>query len=125
MIYEFDFTGVRQSTNKTGNAIDDQAKTLFARAEGLPFDHGECPHAGRAQRNLFRSVVWQLEEAQPGTRQALLRTHERLVERWLADGGTGAPGRCRACGEPASGELCRACTFLLRGAPTRSEGITA
>jgi uncharacterized protein (TIGR00269 family) len=85
---------------------------LYARGEGLPFDHGECPHAGRAQRNRFRAIVWELEEAQPGTRQALLRTHERLVQGWLAATDPGAPGRCRGCGEPASGELCRACEFL-------------
>jgi len=85
---------------------------LFAREEGLPFDHAECPHADRAQRNLFRKIVWELEEAQPGTRQALLRTQERLVERWLAEGDGGAPTTCRACGEPASGEFCRACEFL-------------
>jgi uncharacterized protein (TIGR00269 family) len=85
---------------------------LFARAEGLPFDHGECPHASRAQRNRFRAIVWQLEEAQPGTRQALLRTHERLVARWLAEPGLGSAGRCEGCGEPAAGPLCRACEFL-------------
>jgi len=96
---------------------------LYARQEGLPFDHGECPHAGRAQRNLFRSVVWELEEAQPGTRQALLRTHERLVERWLAAGDLGAPRRCRGCGEPSTGDLCRSCEFLrpVRTPPTEAQ----
>jgi uncharacterized protein (TIGR00269 family) len=85
---------------------------LYARLHGLPFDHGECPHAGRASRNLFREIVWQLEEAQPGTRQSLVRTHDRLVERWLVDEGPGAPTRCRSCGEPSGGELCRACEYL-------------
>jgi len=85
---------------------------LYARARGLPFDHGECPHAHRAARNLFREIVWQLEEAQPGTRQSLLRTHQRLVERWLLDRDVEAPERCRACGEPSSTELCRACEYL-------------
>ncbi|MGA8543556.1 MAG: TIGR00269 family protein [Thermoplasmata archaeon] len=85
---------------------------LYARLHGLPFDHGECPHAGRASRNLFREIVWQLEEAQAGTRQSLLRTHEQLVTRWLGDEGTGAPARCRSCGEPSAGELCRACEYL-------------
>jgi len=91
---------------------------LYARLRGLPFDHGECPHATRAARNLFRDIVWQLEEAQPGTRQSLLRTHQRLVTRWLEDDGAGAPNRCRACGEPASSDLCRACEYLqvARGA---------
>jgi len=83
---------------------------LYARLRGLPFDHGECPHAARAARNRFREVVWQLEEAQPGTRQALLRTHEQLAERWGAS--SPAPYRCRSCGDPASAPLCRACRFL-------------
>lgn len=86
---------------------------LYARLQGLPFDHGECPYAGRAARNLFREVVWQLEEAQPGTRQSLLRTHERLVSRFLKEEASlAAPDRCRACGEPAATELCRACEYL-------------
>lgn len=93
---------------------------LYARLRGLPFDHGECPHAHRAARNRFREIVWQLEEAQPGTRQALLRTHERLVERWVAGGLASAPDRCRACGEPSSSELCRSCEYLkvVRTSPT-------
>ena len=97
---------------------------LYARLRGIPFDHGECPYAGRAARNLFREVVWQLEEAQPGTRQALLHTHERLVTQFLHDGGAlGAPNRCRACGEPSASELCRACEYLdvARATPSASE----
>jgi len=98
-------------------AVPEREVYLYARCAGLPFDHGECPHAARAQRNLFRTIVWELEEAQPGTRQALLRTHERLVERWLAAEDGGAPGRCRGCGEPSSGELCRSCEFLRLARP--------
>lgn len=85
---------------------------LYAIELGLPFDHAECPHASRAQRNRFRRIVWELEEAQPGTRQSLLRTHATLVDRWLRSGGTASPGRCRSCGEAATGELCRACEML-------------
>jgi uncharacterized protein (TIGR00269 family) len=92
--------------------IPEREVYLYARTKGLPFDHGECPHATRASRNLFREVVWQLEEALPGTRQSLLRTHERLVERWLRDETVGAPARCRSCGEPSASDLCRACEYL-------------
>ncbi len=85
---------------------------LYARLTGLPFDHGECPHAHRAARNIFREVIWQLEESLPGTRQALLRTQERLARALLESVAAGAPNRCMECGEPASGSLCRACSFL-------------
>jgi len=85
---------------------------LYAKLRDLPFDHAECPHAGRASRNLFREIVWHLEEELPGTRQSLLRTHAKLVDRWLADATAGSPARCRSCGEPSAGELCRACEYL-------------
>ncbi len=90
---------------------------LYAIGAGLPFEHAECPYASRAARNRFRAIVWELEDAQPGTRQALLRTHERLVTHWLANGLAGSPGRCQGCGEPAAGELCRACEFLRLARP--------
>jgi uncharacterized protein (TIGR00269 family) len=93
-------------------AVPEREVYLYARLRGLPFDHGECPHARRASRNLYREIVWQLEDAQPGTRQALVRTQARLVE-LIGDAlDSGAPGRCRACGEPATGERCRACEYL-------------
>lgn len=87
----------------------------YARLRGLPFDHGECPHAARAARNRFREVVWQLEEDHPGTRQSLLRTQARFAE--LIGPPTAAPSRCRSCGDPATGALCRACEFLRAAGP--------
>jgi uncharacterized protein (TIGR00269 family) len=104
--------------------IPEREVYLYARLKGIPFDHGECPYAARAARNLFREVVWQLEEAQPGTRQSLLRTHERLVSQFLKEEGSlAAPNRCRACGEPAAAELCRACEYLeiARAVPSSPE----
>ncbi len=92
--------------------IPEREVFLYARLAGLPFDHGECPHAGRAARNVYREVVWQLEEAVPGTRQALLRTQERLAPLLTGPTPPEAPGRCQACSEPAAGPLCRACEFL-------------
>ena len=85
---------------------------LYAQLRRLPFDHGECPHAGPAARNVYREVVWQLEEAFPGTRHALLRTREKLLPLLIGPEGDGAPGRCADCGEPATEERCRACTYL-------------
>jgi uncharacterized protein (TIGR00269 family) len=93
--------------------IPEREVYLFARLEGLPFDHGECPHARAAARNVFREVVWQLEDSLPGTRHSLLRTQEQLAA-LLAENESigGTPGRCEACGEPAAGRLCRACEYL-------------
>jgi uncharacterized protein (TIGR00269 family) len=106
-------------------SVPEREVYIYARLRELPFDHGECPHARRAARNLFREVVWQLEEAQPGTRQTLLRTHAELVRRGLLGDGAGAPGVCRECGEPANGEVCRACEYLRieEAAPEPTGGL--
>jgi uncharacterized protein (TIGR00269 family) len=92
--------------------IPEREVFLYAHLTGLPFDHGECPHSHAAVRNVFREVVWQLEESMPGTRHALLRTQERIAPLLLGSSGTGPTERCHECGEPAAGELCRACEFL-------------
>lgn len=93
--------------------IPEREVYLYAHLTGLPFDHGECPHAHGAARNIYREVVWQLEEAMPGTRHALLRTQERLAPLLTGPGVAGTTERCRECGEPAAGDVCRACEFLL------------
>ncbi len=85
---------------------------LFARLEGLPFDHATCPHASRAGRNVFREVLWDLEAAVPGSRHALLRTREKLLP--LLEGDPATPSqvrRCSVCGEPSSGAVCRPCAY--------------
>ncbi|MGA7923801.1 MAG: TIGR00269 family protein [Thermoplasmata archaeon] len=92
--------------------IPEREVFLYAHLSHLPFDHGVCPHATHAARNVFREVVWQLEEALPGTRHALVRTRERLLPLLDTDSSMGTPGRCLQCGSPAAGERCRACTYL-------------
>jgi uncharacterized protein (TIGR00269 family) len=108
-------------------AIPEREVYLYARLCALQFDHAECPHAGRAIRNQFREVLWQLEEAVPGTRQALLRTREQLLPLLESAYGESRAGVCEECGEPATGKLCRACTFLARsGTPSaRSPAVGA
>jgi len=85
---------------------------LYALHSKLPFDHAECPHAGRAVRNRFREIVWELESAQPGTRQSLLRSRDRIIDIFPPSVAAGAPRTCRGCGEPSSDEMCRACEYL-------------
>jgi uncharacterized protein (TIGR00269 family) len=85
---------------------------LYARLRELPFDHAECPYAARAARNVFREVLWRLEEEMPGTRQSLLRTRERILALLASDAEGDGPVPCARCGEPASGGLCRSCELL-------------
>ena len=98
--------------------IPEREVYLFARLQGLPFDHSECPHASAAARNVYREVVWRLEEAFPGTRHALLRTRDAIAERLFDPAHVGAVARCRDCGEPSTGDRCRSCEYLRESRQT-------
>jgi uncharacterized protein (TIGR00269 family) len=104
-------------------SIPEREVYLYARLQGIPFDHAECPHASRAGRNVFREVLWDLEEAIPGSRHALLRTREKLLPLLFREDPEGAPQRCTACGEPSSGELCRPCAYLAALRAGRENGF--
>ena len=93
-------------------SIPEREVFLYAHLAGLPFAHAECPHAPRAARNVFREVLWQLEDQLPGTRHALLRTQQQVVSLLDRAPPVGAPGRCVDCGEPATAARCRACEYL-------------
>lgn len=92
-------------------SVPEREVYLYSRLSGIQFDHSECPHAGAAMRNLYRETLWSLEEAHPGTRHALMRTREKIIE--ALNKGVKVPevGRCSECGEPSSGPLCRACAL--------------
>lgn len=106
-------------------SVPEREVLLTALEQGLPFDHSTCPHAGLAERNRFREIVWQLEEARPGTRHALLRTRERIADLLERVGTTGGPGRCSVCGEPSAHPVCRSCLFLRASEPILPEVVRA
>jgi uncharacterized protein (TIGR00269 family) len=83
---------------------------LYAFTKGLRWHEAQCPYADGALRGVYRDALYRLEEARPGTRHALLKTHEAL--RPLLRAGESAPMKaCGSCGKPTSGDRCKACEF--------------
>lgn len=79
----------------------EQEVYLYALLKNMKFHDGDCPYAGKAQRNLFRKILLELESRQPGTRHSLLNGMEKI--RANAD----PPGNlisCPTCGEPSGGD---------------------
>ena len=84
---------------------------LYAHLMNLDYYHGECPYAEQAQRNTFRKVVYELEDAFPGTRYGMLSSLERISEA-VRTRGSGSVRRCSRCGEPSSEDVCEVCRML-------------
>lgn len=87
---------------------------LYAVLEDLPFHDGECPYAARGQRNRYREAVYELERDAPGTRHALLKSHEELQEVLAARYPPAALRPCDRCGEPTVNDTCQACRYELQ-----------
>lgn len=87
---------------------------LYATLRGIPFHEATCPYAARAQRGRFGAILAEMEEATPGTRHAIVSTHDQLRPLLQSKFLGGVPGSCTQCNEPTSGSLCQACEFSLK-----------
>ena len=87
--------------------LPEQEVYLYSILKEMDFHDGDCPHAGGAQRNLFREILMKLEKEQPGTRHSLVNGMEKIRENMLKPENL-TP--CPSCGEPSgSSEPCIFC----------------
>jgi uncharacterized protein (TIGR00269 family) len=89
--------------------IPEREVALYAILRGWSYHDGECPYAVDATRGRYRDLLLQLEEETPGTRHALIAGHDRIAPLLHSSKPLRA---CDRCGEPASGETCRACSLI-------------
>ena len=89
--------------------IPEREVALYAILRGWSYHDGECPYAQEATRGRYRDLLLQLEEESPGTRHALIAGHDRIAPLLRSSSTLRA---CATCGEPASGETCRACSLV-------------
>lgn len=100
--------------------IPEKEVALYAILKGYEYHDGECPYSLDATRGRYRDLLLDLEEKEPGTRHALVAGYDRLAPHLPRDQKLSA---CRDCGEPTSGERCRACALLEEvGARPRAQG---
>jgi len=97
--------------------IPEQEIHAYAQGEGLPFFHGDCPHAPGALRQRSRDMIARLEADVPGSRHGLVHSMDEIrrlhidangdfpSEVWAAKGAN----KCERCGEVTSKPVCQAC----------------
>ncbi|NOZ59593.1 MAG: TIGR00269 family protein [Euryarchaeota archaeon] len=84
---------------------------LYALLAGIPASFEECPYAVQSFRTEVREMINRLEESNPGIKFSILRSYQKLLP-LLESYGVKQLQSCRTCGEPSSGERCRACLLL-------------
>jgi uncharacterized protein (TIGR00269 family) len=100
--------------------IPEKETALYAIVSGIKFHDDECPHAERAMRGRYKKVVYDLEQASPGTRYCLLQSYDDLrpVLEKMYKPAKLSP--CHSCGEPTVQKYCEACKLVGELQATRS-----
>jgi uncharacterized protein (TIGR00269 family) len=83
---------------------------LYATLRGFDFQSGRCPYAEGDVRDLYRDIVYRLEEKNPSLGYGLLRSmwdiKRGFDKGWI-------PEKCKQCGMPKSSDKrCRRCEIL-------------
>ncbi|MEN6592613.1 MAG: TIGR00269 family protein [Methanobacterium sp.] len=86
---------------------------LYAIAADLNVHLAGCPYAGESFRREIGGFIKELSRDHPTIMYSTLRGFDKIkpiLKKELTPKGN--TGECRRCGEPAAGELCKACSFL-------------
>ncbi len=91
--------------------IPEREALAYCLLRELETHDGECPYAHLAFRNEVRELLNSFEEKYPGTKYSIVRGFDKLLpilQKSFSSGMT----KCKECGEPCSGQVCKACEYL-------------
>ena len=87
------------------------AAYAFMQDFGIRFN--ECPHARISFRASVRDFINDLELQQPGAKQNIVSNFLQILPKLKAKhAGASGMSHCSSCGEPSSGDLCKACSYV-------------
>ncbi len=89
--------------------IPEKEVAIYAHLKDLPYHSEECPNAA-GKRSEIRDFLLEYERNHPGTRHSIINGYERMAEQ--IETSKTKLNECGKCGEPTTGEVCRACSML-------------
>ncbi len=91
--------------------VPEKEVALYALLKGIPLALEECRFSVGVFRAEIRDILNGLEDKHPGTKYALLRGHERILQ--STERKPFALRECDSCGEPSVKQLCQSCEALV------------
>jgi uncharacterized protein (TIGR00269 family) len=85
--------------------VPERETTYYAFANNLEFQSLPCPYADEAMRSDARKFLNQMEHKRPGSKFIVYQTGLKIRR----NPGTQIMNRCKLCGFPTPGEICRTC----------------
>ncbi|AHF81251.1 TIGR00269 family protein [Thermococcus paralvinellae] len=94
--------------------VPEKEIVLYAVLNNIEVDFSECPYAVEAFRAEIRDWLNEMEEKHPGTKYQILRSYDKLFPILAKHYVKRKLNRCKICGQPTTGEICKACQFKLQ-----------
>jgi uncharacterized protein (TIGR00269 family) len=92
--------------------VPEKEVVFYAYLKDIEFQCIDCPYAETALRNDLRTMLNRMEHKHAGTLFTVFSSIEKMRPALEAFIEETKPSDCKLCGEPAVGELCRACEML-------------
>ncbi|MDI6721686.1 MAG: TIGR00269 family protein, partial [Candidatus Aenigmarchaeota archaeon] len=109
------FSGVRDSRfvprMKPLRDIPEKEIAAYAMLKGIEFAGEECPYSFDNVRRDMQGLLNDFELKYPGTKQQIASFYDRIKPLLSYEGNI---KECVECGEPSSGETCKACDLLSK-----------
>ncbi|WP_423793235.1 TIGR00269 family protein [Methanocaldococcus indicus] len=91
--------------------IPEEEVKLYANLLNIRYQSTPCPYSSLSYRHRIKDILNNLESFKPGVRYSILRGYEKLIS--LVDYKEKV-NRCKICGYPCSGEVCKVCEWLKK-----------
>ena len=102
--------------------VREEEVRMYAKFREIPYHPGRCPYANLAIRDVYRSFLNQLEERDPAVKFAVLNFLKEIKplieEKYVAE-----LRPCKICGQPTTGEICKACQLEMRYKELKNRGV--
>jgi uncharacterized protein (TIGR00269 family) len=92
--------------------IPEKEIALYAHLKRIEFQTIPCPYAQTALREDIRKILNRTEEKYAGTKFTIFKSFERIRLALEKVSEEGKLNNCKICGEPTSGNMCKACLML-------------
>ncbi len=86
---------------------------LYMNLANIPYYPKRCPYAHLAVRDVYREFLNSLEERDPAVKFAILNFFDEIKE-YIEEKYSAQLHPCKICGEPTTGDICKACELKLR-----------
>lgn len=94
--------------------IPEKEDALYALLNHIDYHAGTCPYSTDAFRGIYRDIIFDLEDHNPGTRHSILKSYENIKEPLIQTFPPVPLKICEECGEPTTKTLCKSCILKKR-----------